>query len=946
MVAIFLIPLKYYETGLFGSTTHEEGMNHTNTINDFRNGSETEYVRLCEVDRPTHSGSASDIAPNNLPWLSDPFIGRDSEIQNITQVLFNSTWPSPKGILCLHGPPAIGKSVLSIHVGYHVAKRGIAVRYINVNDARHYFTHSGSRATSSTSKAATNTKSFQSAIKLYKGDIAFLEYSNKKAQYDSVSTRDLLEWARKVTSDTLLIIDNCDDLLQGDEATEQEFMELMLALHEASRHGVLKIMVTSRAEMSVRGGKMYPVRGLDNRSALQLLQIEAPLLSREEGEIIAECVDNNPLALIIAAKLVAEKNWPPRVLIRHLKQDPIDTLSPKFLPNSHKLLPLLQMSFDYLDNNTQICSQYLSHFPGSFDHDAGIGILMKLTTITMPKNCLDELTRRSLLHMYWFFNRQRYQFHGLIKEFLHYVSYRNEKEINITQFNFSFQTHYSKSLHSFAEQYNSDHHNEEIIGIFECDFHNFLKLLRMTSKDSSVSSLLDIGYAFQSDLLLELLSENDLLKELQQIVFAFDQNLLIIADDDAEEYVTIYMNLIYKLIKWISKVKDYTSCITTCKETFAIPVHTSRVKAMRKLVLRNLTFFSGLVILDADCHVWGCDPVCNAELPPKLNSAPVHTITVAFITVVVSVILLFALNGYVNMSEHNKVPYLVIIFATSMAVAFLFDGMGFLTPTLSLLVMRPLVKIFVWILFSHLMTQIGCGIIKTVIPLMVSLIVSVVFAELFKVNVYVEVLALSIPFVFCIRKNFRELLIMYSFSISEWQFLMSASANLYPRMIMVYKLLTEAIIPFDDSYLFLFFLLGFISLHLVKSFYHLRSVLLIFIVPYIIFIVVFTLSTVTDSMVVLILAVSCNTIAFIMPVLSHWNQAHVRVFRMCLLFLLVYPSLVLLLYHGGTSAFILSFFLEAVAFNYVATLHSDIFVAMIMTTLVYIASNNVLSVLT
>ena len=86
------------------------------------------------------------IAENNLPHIPGPFVGRDSDLLNISHTLLHSRYTNIKTV-GIYGPPAMGKSTLAIHVGYEMAMNGIQVRYINVNDAHHLFKDTSSEGT-------------------------------------------------------------------------------------------------------------------------------------------------------------------------------------------------------------------------------------------------------------------------------------------------------------------------------------------------------------------------------------------------------------------------------------------------------------------------------------------------------------------------------------------------------------------------------------------------------------------------------------------------------------------------------------------------------------------------------------------------------------------------------------------------------------------------------
>ena len=95
------------------------------------------YLLWSEIGSTYYGQKTSDTATNNLPHLPGRFVGRDKEIEYITRLLHFANH-SHTNMVHIFGLPAVGKSTLAIHVGYEMARRGVAVRYINV-DETHIF---------------------------------------------------------------------------------------------------------------------------------------------------------------------------------------------------------------------------------------------------------------------------------------------------------------------------------------------------------------------------------------------------------------------------------------------------------------------------------------------------------------------------------------------------------------------------------------------------------------------------------------------------------------------------------------------------------------------------------------------------------------------------------------------------------------------------------------
>ena len=200
---------------------------------------------------------------------------------------------------------------------------------------------------------------------------------------------------------------------------------------------------------------VYHLRELDNRSAIELLQLEYEYqVNYTNSETIAELVGNNPLSLHIAAKLVDDTHTD-SMLIADLNGNLLRTLSsPDRLPESQNITYLLQLSYDRLQKETHVCGYYLSLFPGSFDQHAAIHILSKCS-INDSDTCLRILMASSVLASYSSAGQPRFQYHRLIWE---YFTYKRQGEglyshEGVVMFNTSFQVYFSDALYSRAISY-------------------------------------------------------------------------------------------------------------------------------------------------------------------------------------------------------------------------------------------------------------------------------------------------------------------------------------------------------------------------------------------------------------------------------------------------------------------------------------------------------------
>ena len=483
-----------------------------------------------EIDKPSLYGycSSEGVASNDLPYLPGRFIGRDDEVKNITDLLIHPRI-SHINAIGIYGRPAVGKSTLAIHVGYRMAMCGVEVRYINIYDSYHLFKQHDVRDGGKRSQAKSQPFQKDSTEMLQpdgNGHIQLPVYSDSAQKY--VNPHGLLEWAKGIKNDTLLILDNCDDLLE-----DKLFIEIVRKLTEAS--AALRMIITSRQKVTVIGGfKAYYLRELDDSSAIELLQFESDYrINYTNSETIAELVGNNPLALHIAAKLVDDMH-PDNVLITKLRENLIKTLtSPDILPETQNITHLLQLSFDRLENETQDCGYYLSLFLGSFDHDAAIRILHGCN-VSDPNMCLKDLEASSLLAPYLSGDQPRFQYHRLIREYFilkynsserqqmadlrtddcwtfYFAPLRSRKDL----FDRVFYMYFSDAMYNMTISYGYAP-SDELIGRFERDIHNFIMLLDLYVTPKNYVMRNFSGNFFLSDLSLMFLPKEKLLRVLYE----------------------------------------------------------------------------------------------------------------------------------------------------------------------------------------------------------------------------------------------------------------------------------------------------------------------------------------------------------------------------------------------------------------------------------------------
>ena len=514
------------------------------------------------------------VAPNNLPYFAGPFVGRDDDVRNITYLLFHSL----AKMVHIYGLPAVGKSTLAVHVGHKMVSRGVAVRYINMDDSHI------SKSSYISEPVQTVDNDWKTSKELVvSSNITLSWYSPSQKEFVSATTQALIEWAKGLSNITLLILDNCDLLLKINTERENSFLRVLDALSKASPY--LHTVTTSRLKLNLLDAKPYKLKPLDSEFAIELLQLFAPIVTLNDSRMINELVDGIPLALKIVGSLVSITR-PPNLIIKELQQNLIQTLTPEDIrPETQKLRPVLRLSFNYLHSDTQECALYLSHFPGSFSQEAALHILSNCTNSTST-GCMRNLTDSSLLDLYFYAGQNRYQFHKLIKEFLIDIKYHDNQilDASMIRFNSSFVLYYAQLLHNFITFYNQMPYDDENIGRFEYESHNFDCLMQKVYSFNAwkVKSVVHFTHALNSGLMLEIFTVNQLLKAGQSVLVLFEGRM-----DDISmqigvlETMNVYRDLVLVLREWIQSFPN-KDCKSLCEETFLQQRFAIRVETINR----------------------------------------------------------------------------------------------------------------------------------------------------------------------------------------------------------------------------------------------------------------------------------------------------------------------------------------------------------------------------
>ena len=383
-----------------------------------------------------------------LPYISKNFVGREEEVKKVMRIIdFRNNSESDIRIVNIIGPPGFGKSTLAIHIGHEMVRKGVVVYYLNV--------------------AEFSDKAVKIALAekvLDNSDIVVCK---------QVTFERLLRWARECFLNTLLILDNCDDVLNNHG---EGFHDAIMKVVEESLN--IKVLMTSRRVATfTKYYKWFEVEELATAAACELLDHKIPTtieINHEEKEQIANLIGNVPLALQIIGSLLHLPDPPSlNTIIRQLNEELILTLSSEELPSYEQVNATISISYKFLSKELQEGSHYLTIFPGSFSRDAVLAIFSHSSDnniigindhVWENREPMKTLVRRSLLQ-----RDDRYRYHILIKEYLLFIQGRVGSN-TVAKFLPTFHIYYAQQLVIASSKFQND--PDSAIAILDLEHHN------------------------------------------------------------------------------------------------------------------------------------------------------------------------------------------------------------------------------------------------------------------------------------------------------------------------------------------------------------------------------------------------------------------------------------------------------------------------------------------
>ena len=137
----------------------------------------------------------------------------------------------------------------------------------------------------------------------------------------------LEKWVRDQYPNTLITLDNCDELF---EHAKEEFSRAIKSLTTASSRKNVRYILTSQKRVTdIDNFRLHAIYNLSSEAAIQLLGTLAPSLMEDQKRQIADLTGNVPLALKVVGAIFNFQDAPTvEEVIDDLRENLVATLSP------------------------------------------------------------------------------------------------------------------------------------------------------------------------------------------------------------------------------------------------------------------------------------------------------------------------------------------------------------------------------------------------------------------------------------------------------------------------------------------------------------------------------------------------------------------------------------------------------------------------------------------
>lgn len=412
----------------------------------------------------------------SLPVIKEKsLIGREEEMKIMLDYL-NDT---EVNVVTLFGQAGFGKSEIALHIGHKMIEMGVDVYYIKVEEV-------------------VNTEDLEQTLMA----ISEVPFTGLR----------LMKWAKSLAKRTLLILDNVDGHHWVEKESRRQFQTSFVD-ELLSYTSDLQVLITSQeAILSKYNFKSHKLHSLFIENCVLLVNTSVdqdPDVS--ESEALCTLVGNVPMAIKVLTKILSSSYSMTHVIQR--LNETISSKKLKFIAESgdrvdkDRIISAIELAFEFIKPEYQVCSLLLIKFPGSFSLD----MVTSIVTSDMMEDfghkdfyindCLYELSSKSFLEQISFLSllthnqvKERFHFHVLIRDFLNTSTARDKH--NVTELIENFWKNYLDWLSSDSgEMWLFDDVSEEDLDAFtqilnQGDPYSYSLATTLSSNRLFVSSIL------------------------------------------------------------------------------------------------------------------------------------------------------------------------------------------------------------------------------------------------------------------------------------------------------------------------------------------------------------------------------------------------------------------------------------------------------------------------
>lgn len=408
-----------------------------------------------------------------------------------------------------------------------------------------------------------------------------LELASDGFEKNAVLARNGLGWFQ---GEAMLIVDNCDYVLQDEKGRKEFFMflEIMIRNNEKGR-----IVVTSEEELNLDSqyykSMNFEIGSLSDEASIKLLKLYSPGLCSHDAKEISITIENCPIALRLTGSWLLRHKTPNHIVER--LRDRKNALK-ELNKTEHKHLNFILVmdeALSFLGTQEKMSAMFFSFFPGHFVVETAASIMMQseekynlhagILDTEDAADSIEELERRSLLDISSFAEVMRCKMHRLIKVYFMDRGDRYDSQME-TDFNSSFRIYFSnlgvrrqpvERIRAIEIELLSDHDRSNF---------NYLTLMLLTSFKLHLYSedeLIYLAFSFHKGLIhydyvdfkvllalytyhhpqVAILPNEDLDGPdfLKKIAFDFDNFFVnVLCEVTTHEVcISVYLDLLYKL---------------------------------------------------------------------------------------------------------------------------------------------------------------------------------------------------------------------------------------------------------------------------------------------------------------------------------------------------------------------------------------------------------------